>query len=285
MNVRDRAFLNDLRQLIYLNRVATIHALRDALPRLKPLTKFTLQELGEYTTSSNIDQEIESNQETSRFEKIFVAKIFGEMVATFEDLGALGYAIRSRADGGIFNQYMRSRVGQVDSFWQDVEEQKNNNPHVTLDVLLNLPSVADLQSQLPQDILDDLEYSYTKRAEKLLGVGTFYTRTLDVNRLDPQRLPPNEWKDHINVILGYRNPGRPTRVVTGAFNKIKHRFMVADNLPAYMDPAAPEVLEYVAIGQDPQYTAGLIQIAIETAKTMAEMGAIIIHLDDLGIAV
>jgi hypothetical protein len=272
--------------LIYLNRVATIHALRDALPRLKLLTKFTLQELGEYTTSRNIDEEIETNHETSRFEKIFVAKIFGEMVATFEDLGALGHAIRNRADGGIFNQYLASRVEQVERFWRDIEQSRNNNPHVTLDVLLNLPSVTDLQGQLPQDILDDLAYSYTKRAEKLLGIGTFYRRTLtDLNRLDPHKALPDEWKDHINVILGYEDPAKPARIVTGAFNKIKHRFMVADDLPSYVDPTTIDILEYVAIGQDPQYAAGLIQIAIESAKTMSEMGAIIMHLDQAGVAI
>jgi hypothetical protein len=61
--------------------------------------------------------------------------------------------------------------------------------------------------------------------------------------------------------------------------------MVADDLPSYVDPTTIDILEYVAIGQDPQYAAGLIQIAIESAKTMSEMGAIIMHLDQAGVAI
>ena len=61
--------------------------------------------------------EVAEYREEERVQSILVSKIFAEYVTAFEDLGALGYAIRNRGTIGVFEQYLTSETRDAGNFF------------------------------------------------------------------------------------------------------------------------------------------------------------------------
>ncbi len=90
MNTRDRAFLHDMQYLISLNRIAAVRTLYEGIRTHEAIARDTLQTIYSDRSASAIAAQVTELNEGSRIIQILVAKIFVELLAAWEDLGAFG---------------------------------------------------------------------------------------------------------------------------------------------------------------------------------------------------
>lgn len=112
-----------------------------------------------YANDTELTEAVTKNQDGSRILRILLAKLFAELMATYEDVGALGHAIRQRAKEGVFYQYLTSDTGDAANFLQFVRER---GPSESLDNLLALPTLAVLShKKISSDMMAAITHDYT----------------------------------------------------------------------------------------------------------------------------
>lgn len=205
-----------------------------------------------------------------------VARLLAELASAIEDLGALLHAVRYRDRDGIFHRYLNSQPGQVADLWDLVLTG------VPLETLLALPPLESFTPAPPPAIVTDFE-----------GLGAalpqvaemFRTRTNAEPVLSDPGAPGR--LDDVNVVTAVLDAGSPATgaTLTDAYNKIKHRFAVIDDMPRLGAALAVggRQASYVRYPRDPAKAEVLYQNVMTVAAAGGEVAAVILWLDELGL--
>ncbi len=295
MNQRDRAFLLDMKDFICLNRLATVFALLRNAADPQLITRSTMKYLRFYDgVQANVpepllDEFVQNN--LGNVQAVMIAKVYGELLSGYEDLGTFGSAIKYRASKGkgIFEKYVASETREAASFFQEIlDSYAPNHAEVTLDVLLNLPPVTQLGSALPQDVLIQLESYYREIPTYLYQVAQHYrAQRKDAQVIKGDEIPLVEPQSGLAIILGFVPPIeeiRRDRLSVDVFNRIKHQFLVTGKLAAYRDPEDLRVLEYATLRLDQAFADGMVQGISSVARVMSDFASILLLLDSQGIS-
>ncbi len=293
MNTRDHALLTDLIQFTHKNHVATVYILRSRLNSVELLEEVAVyaeSQFRHYDSREAALADVRRCNDAKRMERIICAKILAEYVATCEDLGALGDAIRYRKNGGVFRRYLKSQTGQAADFFDKcvLLYDVPNDPTITLETLLDLPDVAALASRVPQDTFTALQQSYRNQALNLFAAAKTYRESgTGIRSMSNSGVLPSDLDDELRIIIDLIPTGSTSNQKGGIFaralNKIKHRFTVTERLHDYAEPSATEEIEYTALR--PQAIDQIVDNTVAAAGTIAELAAILVHLDSAGIAV
>lgn len=308
MDPRDRAFLDELVQFTTMNHVAAVRLYRRGLTDLNGVAMLTEGALRPYSSREALAEAVVKNKDAARIERILIAKMFAELMSAYEDLGALGHAIRQRAKGGIFYQYLISEPSEAANFLQVAYQ---SGPSAGLDALLKLPSLTALGHKRPDpDVLAAITVDYTDLPRALYDVAKMsLTPTGGIQQLGASGDVLPSWRDDLNILLNVdpppagasattsspapsagNSPARRRRgqkvgaaqgaTLVGAFNKIKHRFTVSDNLPGYVSTPRNGNTVYGRFGITTAFVDMLVNNTIVTAKVMGELAGLLIKLDE-----
>lgn len=293
MNQRDRAFLQDMSTFMCMNRLATVFALWRTATEPEFITTSTLKYLRFYdgqhanAPQPQLDQLVQNN--LGNVQSIMIARVYAELFASYEDLGALGASIRNRnkESKGIFDRYVAMETKHAVSFLHEVMNSNiPNHPEVTLDALLQLPSIIQLHDRLPPDVLVQLESYYQEIPKYLYDVARHYiARRTDVQVTQIEGERPPQWQGDINIILGFPPPKESAEkrsLAADTLGRLKHQFLVTGNLAAYSDPEDIRPIEYVALIKDSDFIDGAIKGVISSAQVMSDFASILLLLDSQG---
>jgi len=301
METSDRAFLKDMAQFIPMNHIAAVHALRQGLSTLDDIAMLTVGELSAYDIQDVALQEASRKEvakynDTYRVQRILIAKIFAEWISSYEDLGGLVWAIQHRNSEGIFKRYLNSGVNDVGNCYSTILKSNiPTDPALTLDTLMGievakcaLPSLKDLAGSVQQPILDALTKLYREGPKFLYDVANEYRAKRDsLQKVFSKGRPPVGWENDINIIIDVF-PSSTTRVPStrsfpaDTFNKIKHRFVVADDLSAYADLAEAVEFECAALSQEQANIDGMMQRIASVGRFMSQLAAALYYIDKAG---
>jgi hypothetical protein len=287
VNTRDRAFLTDLIQFTHKNHIATIYILRSRLNSVELLEEVAVyaeSQLRHYDSQEAALVDVRKYNDAKRMERIICAKILAEYVSACEDLGAFGHAIRCRKNGGIFQRYLTSLTGQAADFFDKyvLPYDVPNDPTITLQTLLALPELAALVGRLPQEEYTACQQSYRNQAIK-----TYRETGTGIKTMNNSGVRSSDLGDEVHIILDLIQAGSVSSQKGGIFartlNKIKHRFMITERLYEYAEPGATDEIEYAVL--KPQSIDQIVNNTVAVAGAIAELAAILVHLDSAGVAV
>lgn len=129
------------------------------------------------------------------------------------------------------------------------------------------------------------------------------TATPSIQKLGESEEILTSWRDDLNILLnidpppvsatssGRRVGATPSRrgekvgatqgaTLVDAFNKIKHRFMVTENLPGYGGATGMGKIVYGRFGITESFINVLVNNTIAAAKIMGELAGVLIQLDE-----
>jgi hypothetical protein len=301
MQTSDRAFLKDMVQFIPMNHISTVYALRQGLSTLDDIAMLTVGTLAGYDIQDLALQEASRKEvakynDTYRIQRILIAKIFAELISSYEDLGGLVWAIQHRNPEGIFKKYLNSKTSDVGNCYKSIlESDIPTDPALTLDALMGievakyaLPSLQELAGSVQQPVLNSLTQLYQQGPKFLYNVAKEYRAKRDsLQRIFSKDSPPAGWENYINIIVDVL-PSSTTRVPNirsfpaDTFNKVKHRFVVADNLSAYADPTEAVEFECATLDQEQANVEGMIQRIASVGKFMSQLAEGLYYIDKAG---
>jgi hypothetical protein len=291
MDRRDHTFLTEVAQFTHKNHIASAYIYRTRLnsrEELEDVAVFAENQFRHYASSEVALEEVRQYNEAKAIERIICAKIFAEFVSACEDLGALGDAIKHRQKAGVFLRYLSSSVGQAASFFDDVVLPHDvlNDPSVTIGTLLGLPDVAVLARRFSSADYDEIQQSFRNQAINLYVAATMYRdkKGTQVRTVGGSDVLPAEKEDEIHILLDVIPAGDASTqkggIYSRALNKVKHRFMVTDQLREYTQ--AGMSIEYAVL--KPGMMDTFVDSTVAVAGTMAELAALLLHLDMAGVA-
>lgn len=293
MNTRDRALLTDLIQFTHKNHIATVYILRSRLNSvelLEDVAVYTESQLRHFDSREAALADVRKYNDAKRMERIICAKILAEYVATCEDLGALGYAIRHRKNGGVFQRYLKSLTSEAAGFFDKhfLPYDVPNDSSVTLETILDLPKLSTLAGQVPQDTFTALQQSYRIQAVNLFAAAKTYRESgKGIRSMSNSGALSSDLDDELCIIIDLIPAGSTSNQKGGIFvwalNKIKHRFMVTERLLEYAEPGATDEIEYAALR--PQAIDQIVDNTVAAAGTIAELAAVLTHLNSAGITI
>lgn len=290
MNTRDRAFLYELTQFTHKNHIASAYIYRtrlNSVEQLEDVAVFAGDQLRHYASRDEAIKDVQIHGEAKAIERIICAKIFAEFVSACEDLGALGDAIRHRARNGVCLRYMASGTGEAASFFDHVlSYDVLNDPSVTMGTLLGLPDIAVLANSFSPEDYVEVQQSFRNQAINLYAAASMYRDRVGAQiRTAPGNALPTAQADEMYILLDIRPAGAASTqrgdIQARAFNKIKHRFMLTDQLNDYALVGTADTIEYAVL--KPQAIDGFFESIAAIAGTMAELAAFFLHLDTAGV--
>jgi hypothetical protein len=306
LNHRDRAFLQDMVNFIYLNHVVTAFSLAEGINNAPMIAARAIRgihgqphELIESSHQEALVNEL-SEKRIASVQSIMIARVFAELISAYENLGAFGWAIKKRkTDGrGIFSWYTETRDGGYAQFYQRVinriENRRPTDPPVTLGDLLKLPPISDLQGHFPQELIRKLEQDYLERPKFLYDIAKIYEGKIG-NFWQVRTMPPavpvvnqeiSSAESYIHIIADIIPVGSPppqSKITTEIYNKIKHVFLVTENVEAYADQANPIQLVFASLKRDPAVVQDWINGIKSVAGVMNDIASLLILLDHFGI--
>jgi hypothetical protein len=286
MDQRDRAFLHDIRDFICLNRLVTVLALYQTTVEPDSTTQLAMKMLDASLSEEDLSKFTTNN--AGNVQGIMIARIYAELFAGYEDLGALGQAIQNRNDGGIFRRYVNNQTWQSTRFLQSIIDGNiPEHPDITLDVLLRLPPVAKLEGHVPQEQFNRLHDYYQSVPRFLYGAAMHYqSRRGDAKAISAEAAPQLDLGGVLAIILGDESP-RPgssdDRLSRTVFNRIKHQFLVTGNLSAYLNTTNSRPLEFVFLSREQDFTNQVLELIVSTARVLSDIASILLLLDGLDI--
>jgi len=293
VNARDHAFLTDLVQFTHKNHVAAVYIWRsrlDSVEALEDIAVYAEQQFRHNTSRGMALAEVRKYNDANRIGQIVCARILAEYVSTCEDLGAFGDAIRYRKNGGIFQRYLKSSTGQAGDFFDKnvLPYDVPNDPTITLQTLLDLPDLAALAGRLSQEEYIACQQSYRNQAINLFAAATTYRETRKgVRTMSNSGVLSPGLGGEVHIILDLIQAGSASTQKGGIFaralNKVKHRFTITERLSDYAEPGATDEIEYAVLRS--QTIDQIVESTVAVAGTIAELAAILVHLDSAGIAI
>lgn len=281
MDKRDRAFLEDMKSFICLNRVTTAFTFMQVGASPQSISDMTFRNLL-HDLPEPLLSEL-SRESTGRIQVIVTAKIFAELYAAYEDLGAFGSAIKHRSSEGIFSKYLNSKTWHVRQFFDDLKITFQDQPKTSLDLLLNLPSLAELDGHIPSDMFNNLSSYYQNVTPYLYEVAVNYRKQrYEVRSISSDGSSLSEQRNTIQIITNLLAPeGAPPKspIHTDAFNKVKHQFLVTSNVSAY-DIGDGRIVEFSSLSREPEFIQNLIKSIVVTARIMCDFAGILLLLDN-----
>jgi hypothetical protein len=207
-----------------------------------------------------------------------VARLLAQLAAAIEDCAALGDAIRFRDRRGLFTRYLASKSAVAGDFFDDVRRG------LSLAELLAIPDLSALT--LVGEDLGTLARDYEILPRALRDVADIY-RGEGVPR-EWTDLGPNsngEAPDAVNIVIDVIPTGSAVPRVTllEAYNKIKHRFAVIDDIAPLgaAARAAGESVIFATYPRDPSQGELLFRNTVAVAQASGEMAALLLKLDAL----
>jgi hypothetical protein len=257
-------------------------------------------ELMESSRQESLVNEL-SEKRIASVQSIMIAKVFAELIATYENLGAFGWAIKKRkTDGrGIFSWYAETREGGYAQFYQRIinriENRRPADPPVTLGDLLKLPPISDVQGCFPSELIGRLEQDYLERPKFLYDIAKIYegkigdlwqakTQTSPAEQVANQEITSAE--SYIHIITGLLPIGSQppqSKITTEIYNKIKHVFLVTENVHTYADPTDPIQLVFASLKRDPTVVQDWIDGIKSAAGLMNDIASLLLLMDHFGI--
>lgn len=208
-----------------------------------------------------------------------VARLLAQLAAAIEDCAAIGNAIRFRDRRGLFARYLASENGAVGDFFDRVRRGHS------LPELLAIPGLSALAVE--GEDLDMLAKDYESLPHALRQVAGIY-RGEGVPREWPDVEPNSdgETPDVVNIVIDLVPVGSAAPRVTllEAYNKIKHRFAVIDDIAPLgaAARAAGKSVFFATYPRDPDYGERLFRDTVAVAQASGEMAALLLKLDELG---
>jgi hypothetical protein len=208
-----------------------------------------------------------------------VARLLAQLAAAIEDCAALGDAIRFRDKRGLFARYLASKSGVAGDFFDEVRRGRS------LPELLAIPALTALTVE--GEDLDTFAQDYESLPHALREVADIY-RGEGLPREWPDVGPSSDGKapDVVSIVIDLVPVGSAAPRVTllEAYNKIKHRFAVIDDI-ATLGAAARATGKSVIFAtypRDPDHSERLFRNTVAVAQASGEMAALLLRLDELG---
>ena len=269
---RDRAYLRDYVQFGLMNHVVAAEALRSAYEHAQDAATATRQLLERVDEATAADMAAQLN-DAARVQTVVVARLMSEYAAAIEDLAGMMVAVRDRS-AGIMSRYFTSTTRETGAMLQELEGSDD------LRELLGLPSVDDLRGALDDAALGALEHAYGVFTEHLRSVATAARQDgppgvpVGVGDLEPDRLA---------LILGIGDGGAkgPRGLLFQAHNKIKHRFMVIEDI-ARVGATPGEPVRFGHLPRDQATVMQLVGNIAQVALSTGELAALLLMLDRAG---
>jgi hypothetical protein len=269
LSERDRAYLRDYVQFGLMNHVVAAEALRSAYEHAQEVATATRQllERVDEATAANLAARLNDG---ARVQTIVVARLMSEYAAAIEDLAGMMVAVRDRC-AGVMSRYFTSTTREAGAMLQELEGSDD------LHELLGLPSVDDLRETLDDEALGALEHAYGAFTEHLHSVATAARMEgpagvpVGLGDLEPDRLA---------LILGIGDAGaKGTRgLLFQAHNKIKHRFMVIEDI-ATVGATPGDPVRFGHLPRDQAMVMRLVGNIAQVALSTGELAALLLMFD------
>lgn len=290
LQAKDRVFLRDFTEYSYLNHymaALSFWQLASCAAKYAVIAHRDLELIDDQTARERASQ----LGTATRIQRIAVLRIYAEYVAACEDFGALMFAIRNRRRGDmfcIFERYIKSTTADVGNFYDYSIKEKAAD----LDVLLRLPKLEKVRKLLPHDDATDIEKHYHAFADDIRGIAEKYRLIAsnavaaagDVNKLD------SNWCNDAWLVLDLvpreSNPTRPgsSRLMTEAYNKIKHRFSAIELLSDFLKAEPTDNILFAAHHDcRPEASDKLIKSIAGLTTRAVEIAAVLLRLDEYGL--
>lgn len=278
MQDEDRVFLKEFTGRTCLTHPATALALHRAAADADEVG--VVVESLMYVVERNEAEAIAEHARTGALVQTYVvARLLAQLAAAVEDCAALGHAIRFRDRGGLFVRYLTSQGGAAGDFFDEVRLGRS------LPELLAIPELETLAVE--GEDREFLTHDYARLPDTLRHISDFY-REAGVPRAWPNAgtSEDEEEPDVVKIVIDLIPTGSPVPGVTllEAYNKIKHRFAVMDEI-APLGAAARATgrsVVFATYPRHPDYAERLLLNTVAVAQASGEMAALLIRLDDLG---
>jgi len=288
---KDVVFLRDYMEFGYLNHFVTALALVEGAKNASHLGVISHEQL-EFMSHDKAVRQEQSLRTGARVQGIMVSRLFAEYVSTIEDFGAFLHAIRRRRQGnkGVFVKYLDSEVNAVADFFDYVIK----NPTLDLGQMLELPTIEKLKSKLSSDKLQDTANHYRDFAIVVADLAKSYREKSVASSADiSTKTLPSDWTDSIYTVLELSPSNVPANgqsendtkpLMTEAFNKIKHRFMIIEMLDDFLKAEPKDTTLRVAFqSRRPEWAFGLLQTIGAIVMLQAEIAATVLEIHNVGI--
>ncbi|MCF8567076.1 hypothetical protein LLE49_20350 [Alicyclobacillus tolerans] len=226
------------------------------------------------------------NEERGLFEhqisKVHAAKIYAEFVAAIEDYTSFFYAITKKKNG-ILYEYANSR-----SEGRDFSAFVQTTTSKTLSNILGLPPLNKLRSNLNSDEYKSVRDMYKEIPKSLRRITKIY-QPADFSGLVKTDVPTPE-SDSFHVILDYTPSGHKPKnrfidvsdlsLMTKMHNKIKHRFLVVDDIVSMWESISDDDFPYAIVPYTTKWLKALMDFSSDMANDIASLCKLILLLDD-----
>ena len=269
LSERDRAYLRDHTKFGLMNHVVAAEALRSAYQHAEGAAATVRQLLERVDKATAADMAGQLN-DAARVQTIVVARLMSEYAAAIEDLAGMMVAVRDRR-AGVMSRYFNSTISETGAMLKELEGSDD------LRELLGLPSVDDLRETLDDEALGALEHAYGAFAEHLHSIATAARMEGSAGvPVSPGDLEP----DRLALILGIGDAEAtgPRGLLFQAHNKIKHRFMVIEDIAAVgATPGDP--VRFGHLPRDQAMVMRLVGNIAQVALSTGELAALLLMLD------
>lgn len=236
MHQKDLIFLHDFREFGCLNHLVAAIAFYQAGVYATDTGSEAYRLLEGLETQQAAKQALELNV-GARVQSIVSSRLFSEYVSAIEDLGALLFSVRHREQSGIFQRYLKSSVGEVGAFFNDVLKHGWGD----LSNMLKLPSLEGLGETMDPDTFRQVSGEYKAYPQIIREIAGSYRKTVGIEQADFGGVNglPADWQDNIYIALEMVELGsdesKRKPLLTEAFNKIKHRFTVVERIDEFLE--------------------------------------------------
>lgn len=269
LSERDRAYLRDYIKFGLMNHVVVAEALRSAYQHAEGVAAAVRQLLERVDEATAADLAAQLN-DAARVQTIVVARLMSEYAAAIEDLAGMLVAVRDR-NAGVVTRYFNSTTCETGAMLRELEEADD------LRELLALPSVDDLRETLDDEALGALEHAYGAFTEHLHSVATAARMEGPAGvPVSPGDLEP----DRLALILGIGDAGAtgPRGLLFQAHNKIKHRFMVIEDI-ATVGATPGDPVRFGHLPRNPAMVMRLVDNIAQISLSTGELAALMLMLD------
>jgi len=279
LSARDRVFLKDFADLAAKSHLYSALALETVM--VSPHALVGGLQASAAVHEGELVSEAQRTTEAARFQVICQAKIFSEMVAAYEDFGALCSSVAHRGQRDIMVGYLQSSVGEVERFYRKVLQSE----HVGLDLLLKLPSLQSVLNVASVDVGQVFERSYVALPQIIHAAARHYSTIPDVAYDTCLGDLEDKWQERIHIFHDVGPAGASPRRVPHRriYEKIKHRFAVLARLPDYAALGSDHDIHGVAYPRTQDFLRDMIDHLDMMTCWTRDLPYMLLNLDACGV--